>query len=162
MSVPAAMTSSIAALALAALTACGSSSAIPANAQRVRVTVTQSEVRVEPASVSAGDVYLVLEGPILAAGFVQQARRPDATPGPLSDADLTRLAQGDWQFTATEMMEVTCNPEQREAMRGLQGPCGNVFKVVVAPGRYAIVHGRAQTTPQGGPIMAVLQVEPSA
>jgi hypothetical protein len=167
----------LSALALAGLTACGSSGAIPADAQLVRVTVTQSEVRLEPASVRAGDVYMVLEGPIPAAAIVGRERE-DATgagmaftPGPLNDADLARLERGDSQFTATGMMEVSCNPEQQEAMRGRQGQCGNVFKIDVVPGSYAIVHGgcggyqpdcpeEPRTTPAGGPIMAVLRVEP--
>jgi hypothetical protein len=161
----------------AGLTACGSSGAIPADAQVVHVTVTQSEVRLDPASVRAGDVYLVLEGPIPAAAIVGR-ERDDATaagmaftPGPLNDADLARLEQGDWQFTYSAAMEVSCNPEQQEAMRGRQGQCGNVFKIDVVPGSYAIVHGGCggyqpdcsegpQTTPVGGPIMAVLRVEP--
>ena len=46
---------------------------IPPGAQVVHVTVTDDAVELEPASVQAGDVYLVLEGPNAGYAFVSRS-----------------------------------------------------------------------------------------
>jgi hypothetical protein len=113
---------------------------IPSGAQVVHVSISESEVRLEPATVRAGDVYLVLDEPANGGfGFVSRSAGPD-TFGPLSDDDLERLAHGDTEATAMDGVDAGgCSPEQDAASRGQMGPCGNVMQAVVAPGKYAIL-----------------------
>jgi hypothetical protein len=157
----------IAALAVALIVAavgCSRATPIPAGAQRVRIVLTDAAVRLEPATVRAGDVYLILDAPSGSSiSFVEQKSTAQATPGPLSDADLARLARGDTQGTSIGGMDAGgCSPEQAAQDRGMLGPCGNVMHVVLAPGKYAIVNGMPELDPAGGPRpqIAVLEVRP--
>lgn len=113
---------------------------IPSGSQVVHVSISDAEVRLEPATVRAGDVYLVLDEPANGGfAFVERGAGPD-TFGPLSDDDLERLAQGDTEGTSIGGVDAGgCSPEQDAASRGQMGPCGNVMKAVVAPGKYAIL-----------------------
>ena len=150
--------------------------AIPAGAQVVHVTIAGSEVTLQPQSVHAGDVYLVLDEPATGSiTFVQRQRAADASPGPLDDDDLERLAHGDTEGTAIGGLDAGgCDAEQNAADRGLMGPCGNVMKIAVGVGSYAILgpgwHEQTveasvdPTAPPGGFVapqtMAVLVVTP--
>jgi hypothetical protein len=122
------------------LLGCGpGGTSIPSGAQVVHVAVTTSEIHVDLATVRAGDVYLVVaEGPVQEFELVS---------GPFTDAGLARLAQGDPQGTSSE---------------SIGGPVGNVFKVVLQEGKYALVTVGAGVP--GIPIppgsMAVLSVLP--
>jgi hypothetical protein len=140
---------------------------IPPDAQVVHVVATLAEVRLDPATVRAGDIYLVLDEPQV--GSIQFVE------GPLSDADLERLAHGDTEGTRISGIDARgCSPDQNAADRGLMGPCGNVMKVVVNAGKYAILGPgwvQQDTEPSVDPTadpagfvpplsMAVLVVEP--
>jgi hypothetical protein len=138
------------------LVGCSRVTPIPAGAQQVHVVVTASEVRLDPVTVHAGDVYVVLDGPMQGVGFVQRKRTEAETPGPLSDEELDRLAHGDMQGTSTEGMSVGCSDAQRAEDRGQMGPCGNVFMVTLREGKYALLIGATSPTPP----MAVLEVLP--
>ena len=96
-------------------------------------------------------------------GFAQRQRTATETPGPLTDADLDRLAHGDTQGTSIGGFDdAGCSPEQRAEDRGLMGPCGNVFQVVVSPGKYAFFTGDLDGMPPGdySDSIAVLEVLP--
>jgi hypothetical protein len=80
---PRAFTIAAAALSSLALTGCEPSTEVPVDAQLVHVVVIESRVRVEPASVRSGDVYLVLEEPTSQVLFVQRKASAAETPGPL-------------------------------------------------------------------------------
>jgi hypothetical protein len=141
------------------LVGCGSGSTpIPAGAQEVHVVITESEVRLDPATVRAGDVYLVLDAP--ADGsivFVEQQLTATETPGPLSDEALERLAGGDTEGTAIGGIDAGgCDPAQNAAARGHTGPCGNAMHLVLVEGKYAILGDAPELQPQ----MAVLEVLP--
>jgi hypothetical protein len=146
------------------LAGCGLGQApIPPGAQQVHVVVTGAEVRLTPATVRAGDVYVVLDTPGSSVGFGQRQRSATETPGPLTDDDLDRLSRGDTQGTAIGAFDDSgCSPEQRAEGRGLMGPCGNVFKVVLTPGRYAFFTGNLEDRAAGGypGSIAVLEVAP--
>lgn len=77
---------------------------IPTGAQQVRVVMTASAVRVEPASVHAGDVYFVVDAPgeETAVGLVYGATMPDGAMRPLSDEGVARIAAGDYQGTTMD------------------------------------------------------------
>ena len=127
---------------LAVLIACGRGQVpIPAGAQVVHVVALESGVRLTPATVRAGDVYLVLDEPQNGSiQFVERKTAADEPPGPLSDDDLARLAAGDTEATAIGGLDAGgCSAEQDAEDRGQIGPCGNVMKVVVAAGKYAIL-----------------------
>jgi len=146
------------------LAACGrGQTPIPAGAQQVHVQIVGSEVRLDPATVPAGDVYMVLDTPRSSVGFAQRQATAAATPGPLRDEDLERLGRGDTQGTAIGGFDLLgCSDEQRAQDRGRMGPCGNVFKVLLAPGKYAFFSGNLEGAASGGgtsPI-AVLEVVP--
>ena len=65
--------------------------------------IAESEVRLDPPTVRAGDAYLVLDEPQDGSFvFVQRKRTAEETPGPMTDDDLARLAMGDTQWTASE------------------------------------------------------------
>ena len=68
---------------------------VPPGGQEVHVTVDGDTVRLEPTSVRAGDVYLVLDVPDLQVTLVGGSAPAAPTAGPLSDADLDRDGYGD-------------------------------------------------------------------
>jgi hypothetical protein len=113
---------------------------IPAGAQVVHVVATESVVRLEPATVHAGDVYLVLDEPVDGSfAFVDRKRSEAETAGPLDDADLERLARGDTEGTSIGSFSIGCDAAQRAEDRGQMGYCGNVWKVSLVAGKYAIL-----------------------
>jgi hypothetical protein len=148
---------------LLALAGCARSTPIPAGGQEVHVAVTDTEVRLVPSTVRAGDVYLVLDAPPAGSfAFVERARAGE-TPGPLTDADLARLARGDTEGTSIGGLDAGgCAPDQRAEDRGRMGPCGNVMQVSLAPGKYALVGGSPEGDPTTGarPPIGVLTVMP--
>jgi hypothetical protein len=108
------------------LASCGGQTRIPPGAQQVRVTGTASEVVLDPPTVGAGDVYLVIEGRVL---FMEHAAGWQGDqPGPMSDEQLARLSQnGDQELTGgTELYP---------------GYAGNVYKLTLAAGKYAFLPG---------------------
>lgn len=141
------------ALLTGVLVGCGrGQTPIPPGAQVVHVVATESEVRLDPTTVHAGDVYLVLdEPPNGSITFVERKRTAAETPGPLSDDDLERLAHGDTEGTSIGGLGAGCDAAQQAEDRGQMGPCGNVMKVTVRAGKYAIL----------GPGWAMQETEPS-
>ena len=142
---------------------CGGLTPIPPGAQQVHVVATDSKLDLQPTTVRAGDVYIVLDGPRESISVVSRKRTAEETPGPMSDDDLDRLAQGDTEGTAMEGISVGCSAEQRAAARGKVGYCGNVFRLVLAAGKYAFL----LDPPEGDPplpipadSMAILEVMP--
>ncbi len=137
---------------------------IPSGAQEVHVVIVGSEVRLEPATVHAGDIYVVLDTPGSSVGFAQRQRGPSPeTPGPLNDEDMDRLAHGDTQGMAIGGFSDTgCSAEQRAEDRGRMGPCGNVVMVVLTAGKYAFFTGNLDGRPPGdpSPSITVLEVLP--
>ncbi len=129
----------LAALLAGAVAGCGRGQAtVPPDATLVHVTVAGPSVHLEPATVPAGDVYFVLEVPGSSVSFAMRKRTAEETPGPFTDADLDRLAAGDDEGTSISGFDdVGCSDDQRAADRGMLGPCGNVFKEVLGPGKYA-------------------------
>jgi hypothetical protein len=143
-------------LLMVVLVGCGGGTP-PPGAQQVQVTVTDSELRLDPATVPAGDIYLALDLPGSSVFLVQRQRGENDPPGPLSDHDLARLARGgDAQgFSTTILSDPGCAED-----RGRMGPpCGNVYHLgVMAPGRYAFHIGNIEHGPPRS--MAVLEVLP--
>ena len=151
-------------LAVLVVVGCGrGQEAVPAGAQLIAVSATGSEVRLDPATVRAGDVYVVLETPGSSVGFVQRKSTAAERPGPLTDEDLARLARGDTEGTEIGGFDDSgCSPEQRAEDRGRMGPCGNVFKLVLGPGKYAFFAGDLDGAVPGddSDSIAVLEVLP--
>jgi hypothetical protein len=116
---------------------------VPAGAQLVHLVATTSEVRLTPASVHAGDVFLQLDEPLDGGGFTFVERKSTAaeTPGPLTDTDLERLAHGDTQGTSQSGYGPSCGGPQGADRGHLAQPgvCGNVWKFVLVAGKYAIL-----------------------
>ena len=141
---------------LLALAACSGNAPIPSGAQQVNVTVTSSGVELHPDSVPPGDVYLVLdEGAIQ---FIERKAGPYAAAEPLTDEQIAQIGEGNLQDTSSSGFEAgTCDPEQNAAARGMTGPCGNVMKVTVQPGKYLIFAGAPE---EPGAPSAVLTVPP--
>jgi hypothetical protein len=64
---------------------------IPPGAQQVHVVGTGTEVRLDPPTVRAGDIYFVIDGPVI---FIQHwAAVQGEQSGPMSEDALARLAQ---------------------------------------------------------------------
>ena len=110
----------ILALALAVLPGCVLFHAhepvvIPDGAQVVRIAVSGEGVSLEPASVRAGDVYLVNEGPSGSYQFLSSMPTPDASPGPFTQAGVDRIAIGDFQGVMHEGISVECERAWTEA-----------------------------------------------
>lgn len=154
----------VAALLAGALVGCGRGQMpVPAGAQLLHVVVDGQKVRLDPATVRAGDVYVVLDTPGSGVGFAERKRSATETPGPLTDQDIDRLAHGDTQGTAIGGFDdIGCSPEQRAEDRGRMGPCGNVFHVVLTPGKYVFFTGNLDGGPPGDHSgrIAVLHVMP--
>jgi hypothetical protein len=148
--------------------ACGSLTAppgqepIPSGATVVRVATSSSDVTLEPATVPAGVVYLVLDEPVGGSvSFVQRQANPNQPPGPLNNGDLVRLARGDTKHTHVTGLDAGgCSDDQNRQARGMLGPCGNVLELTLEPGKYAIVAGAPEADPATGATapMAVLEV----
>ena len=143
-------------LLVGVLAGCGQGeSTVPPGAQLVHLVATESEVRLDAASVRAGDVYLQLDEPLDGGSFifVERMSTEEETPGPLTDNDLERLAHGDTQGTSSSAYGPSCGGSQGAARGHLVAPgvCGNVWKFVLVPGKYAIL----------GPAWTEQQTEPS-
>lgn len=129
---------------------------IPADAESVvHVTATDDSVTIEPSTVSAGDVYFVLEGPNAAISFVARKDAPDAPVEGMDAAQVERLAEGDYQFTAMDGFAVSCAPDEWTEERHWEG-CGQNHVLALAPGLYALV--ASDEAPGVPPVMAVLEV----
>ncbi len=149
------------ALVTGVLTGCRQATPIPDGAEIVHVVVSDSEVILNPDTVPAGDVYIVLDAPMNGSLSFVERHRAGEEPGPLTDDDLERLARGDTEGTAISGLDAGgCDAGQRAADRGKSGPCGNVMMVVVAEGQYAILGGAAGGEPTDVPPMGVLTVAP--
>lgn len=146
---------------------------IPDRAQVIHIVATEIGVRLDPATVHAGDVYLVLDSPVDGSFSFVERQRAGETAGPLSDDDLARLAAGDTGGTSRGGLDAGgCSDEQDAESRGQMGPCGNVMKVTLRVGKYAILgpvwteieFGVDATADPDGfvppPWMAVLEVLP--
>ena len=142
---------------------CGGLTSIPSGAQQVHIADTETSLDLQPSTVRAGEVYVVLDGPRQSVVLVMEKRTAEATPGPMSDDDLDRLSRGDTEGTSIEGISVTCSAEQRAAARGQVGYCGNVYRFTLAPGKYAFLLGPQDGQPPR-PVapgsMAVLEVTP--
>lgn len=131
-------------LLVSVLAGCGQSPAtIPPGAQLVHLVATQSEVRLSSASVHAGAVFLQLDDPLDGGSFdfVERKSTAEETPGPLTDNDLERLAHGDTRGTSFSAYGPSCTGPSG-ADRGhlvQEGHCGDVWKFVLLPGKYAIL-----------------------
>lgn len=130
---------------------------IPAGAQVVHVTATDETVTLAPSTVSAGDVYFVLEGPNPAISFVARKDAPDAPIEGMDETQMDRFAQGDYQFTAMDGFSVTCGPEEWTEERHWAG-CGENHVLTLEPGLYALA--ASDEAPGVAPVMAVLEVTP--
>jgi hypothetical protein len=151
----------------AMLVACGSNPTPAPDAQFVRVLANDVAIQLDPATVHAGNnVYLILVPPTDRVVFIEGKPTAEAVPGPLTDADLARLATGDLQGTSQQGFEMTgCGGEALEADRGrlrVPGNCGNVFWLPdLEPGKYAFLLEDPAGLSEGAPVvMAVLEVTP--
>ena len=146
------------------LAGCSRSSAIPAGAQQVHVVITPTAIQLAPSTVHPGDVYLVIDAPPDGSlSFVSRSPSAGSALGPLSDSDLDRLQRGDTQSTGVTGLDAGgCDPGQNAEDRGRLGPCGNVMKVTVAVGKYAVVGGAPEdlSTDGSGPPLGTLEVVP--
>ena len=149
------------------LVACASNPTPAPDAKYVRVLANDVAIQLDPATVHAGNnIYLVLVRPTDHVVFIEGMPTADAVPGPLTDADLARLATGDLQGTSLQGFEMTgCAGDALEADRGklrVPGNCGNVFWLPdLEPGTYAFLLEDPAGLPEGAPIvMAVLEVTP--
>jgi hypothetical protein len=169
---------------LVALSGCGFGVAvdhggkIPAGAQLVHLVATRAAVRLSPTGVRAGDIYVQLDDPVDDGSFsvVKRAATAEASPGPMDDNALERLAHGDTEGTSMEAFGPSCSGQNGSGIGIVAAPgiCGNVWKLVLGPGRYAILGPawtqqatEASVDPTAGPsgfvppaTMAVLEVLP--
>ena len=112
---------------------------VPPGAQMVNVAVSPTQIQVDPTSVPAGDVYVVLVTPRASITI---------TADELAETDIPT----DHNFDL-----FGCTDAQRAADLGRIGYCGNVFKLTLDPGKYVILStdvgasgqalGRLEVTP---------------
>lgn len=128
--------------------------AIPPGAQEIHAIVSGDSVRLEPPTVQAGTIYLVLDEPRREVLLVEAKRTAESPAGPLTDEDLDRIAHGDTFHTS--ITGGFANGEQY----------GNVTRLVLAAGKYAFLVDDPTVLAErsGGVIpsesMAVLEVLP--
>src|SRR3989337_2755667 len=89
-------------------------------AECVRVLANGGAIQLDPATVRVGDnIYLVLEPPTDHVVFIEGKPTAEAVPGPLTDADIARLATGDLQGTSLPGFEMTgCGGDALQADPG--------------------------------------------
>jgi hypothetical protein len=131
---------------------CSNAVAIPSGAQQIHVVATVTEVHVTPATVHAGDIYLVLDLPQAQGVELEMV-------GPLTDAASARLAQtGDaGEGVGYQSLGVAyhCGLPWEHAS------CGNVYKETLAVGKYAFdLGGTSGPQPVPPASMGVLDVQP--
>ena len=135
---------------------------IPPGAQTVHVAITSDAVELDPSVVGAGDVYLVLDQAVHNS-FLLFGRQSsaDASPGALTEEDIARIGEGDTEGTFMTGLDAGgCSAEQDAAARGQLGPCGNVMKIAVSPGLYAILGDSPDASGDQPLPMGVLEVTP--
>jgi hypothetical protein len=133
-------------LLMAIVVGCATRTAIPSGAQTLNVVATDTAIRLEPTTVRAGNLYLVLDVPQRGVELVY--RGGSNAREPLTAEDLAQVSQNvDAEGLALESFSVSC--------------CGNVFKVSLPAGRYAFIL-RDPTAGVGRPpaSLAVLEVSP--
>jgi hypothetical protein len=135
---------------------------VPSGAQLVHVVVSDTEIRLSPATVRAGDVYLVLDTSPSSVFFVSRKRTAADSPGPMGADDLARLARGDTEATSMEGFGNGCAQGRPENHLKI-GRCGDTFKLVLGAGKYALMTDDPSGDPSGfvpPRAMAVLEVLP--
>ncbi len=128
---------------------------IPPGGQAVQVTATDTELHLDPSTVRAGDVYLVVDEAMGGVTFISELP-PDFQNGgrdhmPLSDEDIASIREiGSAEGTAEDAFSI--------------GGYGNVFKVTVFPGNYALLfdlnEGDGQAPDPSLLLVAILEVRP--
>lgn len=135
------------------LAGCSGQTVIPDGAQEVHVVVSGDSVTIMPAMVRAGDAYIVLDVAGSSVTIVEPATASAESPSPFTDDDLDRIRHGDTFLTS---------------IGGFADgePHGNVYRLVLAPGRYAFLADTPEALAErwGGTIpaeaMGVLTVLP--
>jgi len=147
------------------LAACASNPTPAPDAQYVHVRTNEVAIQLDPVTVHVGNnIYLVLVAPTDRVVFVEAMPTAEAVAGPLTDADLARVATGDLQGTSRQGFAM-CTGDALETDRGklrVPGNCGNIFWLPdLEPGTYALLLEDPTGLPEGAPIvMAVLEVVP--
>lgn len=131
---------------------------IPPEAEVVHVSLTDERVRLAPATVRAGDVYIVIEGPGTGFTLVRRLVAPDADPTGMTQEQVDQVAGGDFQSTQIEGFAVSCAPDAWTPERRWQG-CRENSMVTLTEGLYAIL-GAGGDEPGVPPVMDVLEVTP--
>jgi hypothetical protein len=145
----------IAAVLAVVLAGCGCSSPVPSGVQELHVAVGPSEVRLNPATVHAGDVYVAMDVPCTSVGFVWRAQG-SVEIAPMSDDDIDRFRHGDMYLTGTSSFDNgTCAPATPNGDR--IGECGNVQKTTLVEGKYAFfLYGQDGITPSTVTVLEVV------
>jgi hypothetical protein len=133
-----------------ALIACGVATQVPQGGQAVRVSMEGNELRLDPATVHPGDVYVVLEESAPAVDVVYRTADPNdpqSPPLPISDDDVRWLQQeGSFQGAIHAGLGV--------------GGYGNVFKVgPLSLGNYALMVDRNEEPPTDPSLISVSVLE---
>jgi len=138
------------------LSGCGCSSPVPSGAQLLHVVVGPNDIRLNPATVHAGDVYITLDVPCTAVGFAWRAQG-SVEIAPLSDDDVARLQRGDLQGTGSTGFNNSDCTSPAPNQDGLRvGECGNTQNWKLIKGRYAFfLHGPDGITPSAVTILEV-------
>jgi hypothetical protein len=108
---------------MAVFAACATRTVIPPGAQQVRLESTPETVHLEPSTVRAGDIYVVIDGS--GALLVEKSDAPGARRGFTDDEIAAFIRTGDVFHTAIQTVTA--------------GYAGNVFKLTLGPGRYAFL-----------------------
>jgi hypothetical protein len=148
---------------------------IPSGAQQIQITLTPhdpkaprlTDVTLTPDTVRAGEVYIIAEGWI---SFVERKAGPDATPGPLTDRQVSKITRSavcprghadclrEYVRThpdvlkdtwVTNVIEGYCDSREDPAAHGTgledEAYC-QYLRVDLRPGRYLIMHGGPPTS----------------
>ncbi|HEX2883773.1 MAG TPA: hypothetical protein VHQ42_04295 [Candidatus Limnocylindria bacterium] len=103
----------------------------------MHIELGAEHVELAPASVPAGNVYLVLDGPGQGWELVSRGSVATEERSPLDAAQVERVRAGDLQSTTIELFQVTCAPDAWTAASRWEG-CGNVTRLALRPGLYLI------------------------
>ena len=140
------------------LAGCGCSSPVPSGAQILHVAVGPNDIRLSPATVHAGDVYIVMDVPCTSVGLAWRSQG-SVEVTPLTDDDIARLRKGDFQDTGSTGFESGDCSSPAASPNGYRfGECGNAENWPLGAGKYAFfLQGPDGITPR---VVTVLEVVP--
>lgn len=134
-------------LVLGSVAGCEGRTVVPPGAQEVHLTIDGAGIHLAPATVRAGQVYLVIDTPGATPLMIQQLETDTGPPGGLSDERLASVMAGDSYHTMIT-----------SGFANGGEPHGNATRLELSPGRHAFTTHEPSGAPFRTGELAILTV----